>query len=79
MPGGPRGEKVVAQRINDFVTSRHGATVCDKCIVSGLGLTTTVHSAQVTAALGTTSDFERKTGQCSVCKNERLVIHATRP
>jgi hypothetical protein len=68
---------LVAQKINDFVTFR-SAPICDGCIVDGLGLTTQAHSAQITAALGTTSDFKRDTGICSVCKNERTVIHATR-
>jgi hypothetical protein len=72
-----KGELLIAQKINDFVTFR-SAPICDRCISAGLGLTTLAHSAQITAALGTTSDFKRKTGICSVCKNERIVIHATR-
>ena len=68
---------LVAQRINDYITG-HGAPICDGCIVEALGLTAHAHSAQITAALGTTGDFERETGICSVCKNERTVINATR-
>ena len=66
---------LVAQKINDFITSRRAA-VCDKCIVESLGLTALAHSAQITAALGTTSDFVRERGECSLCKDERMVIHA---
>jgi hypothetical protein len=69
---------LVAQRINDFITA-HGKPICDKCIVDALHLTAHAHSAQITAALGTTSDFTRDRAQCSVCKNERTVIHAMRP
>jgi hypothetical protein len=72
-----KGELLIAQKINDFVTFR-SAPICDRCITGGLGLTTQAHAAQITATLGTTSDFKRKTGICSVCKNERIVIHATR-
>jgi hypothetical protein len=69
---------LVAQRINDFITTR-GQPVCDRCIMGALRLTAHAHSAQITGALGTTSDFTRRSGQCSLCKNERVVIHATRP
>jgi hypothetical protein len=66
---------LVAQRINDFVTT-HGRPVCDRCIMGALKLTAHAHSAQITGALGTTSDFTRKMGICSLCKNERVVIDA---
>jgi hypothetical protein len=68
---------LVAERINDFI-STHGKPVCDKCIMDALELTAHAHSAQITAALGTTSDFTRNSGRCSLCKNERVVIQATR-
>jgi hypothetical protein len=68
---------LVAQRINDFITA-HGQPICDKCIMETLELTAHAHSAQITGALGTTSDFMREPGQCSLCKNERVVIHAAR-
>ena len=67
---------LVAQKINDFVTSRKPEAVCDKCIVGALGLTVSAHSAQITAALGTTSDFVREQGECFLCKSGKLVIHA---
>jgi len=65
---------LVAQRINDFITSLRPKAVCDRCIVEALDLTALAHSQQVTAALGTTSDFVRESGLCSRCKNERTVI-----
>ena len=67
---------LVAQKINDFITSHRPEPVCDGCIVKALNLTAHAHSAQVTAALGTTSDFLRKMGECFLCKNERKVIQA---
>jgi hypothetical protein len=68
---------LVAQKINNFITA-HGKPICDGCIVDALHLTAHAHSAQITAALGTTSDFTRERAECSVCSNERAVIHSTR-
>jgi len=64
----------VAQKINNFITSRHPAAVCDQCIVGSLNLAAHAHSAQITAALDTTTDFVRKRENCSICNNERMVI-----
>jgi hypothetical protein len=70
-------EESVAQRINDFITSHRPKWICNKCIMEALGLGQHAHVAQNTIALGTTSDFDRETAQCGLCKNERLVIRAT--
>jgi hypothetical protein len=69
---------LAAQRINDFITA-YGKPICDGCIVRALDLVAYAQSSQITAALGTTSDFTRERGRCSVCNNERTVIYATRP
>jgi hypothetical protein len=68
---------LIAQQINDYVTTL-GAPICDGCIVKALNLTAHAHSAQITAALGTTSDFTREMSECSVCKNDRIAITAKR-
>ena len=68
---------LIAQQINDFITA-HGKPICDRCICTGLKLTALAHSAQITAALDTTSDFNRTRAECSVCHNQRAVIHAQR-
>lgn len=70
---------LVAQRVNDFITGRHPDAVCDKCICEEMGFNSHAHAAQITGALGTTSDFDRRSGVCVLCKNERTVIRATRP
>ena len=68
----------VPQRINDFITGLRPAAVCNKCIAEGVGLTNdAAHPAQVAGALGTTSDFVRQKGICTVCKNEKIVIQRT--
>ncbi len=69
---------LVAEKISNTVKGHAPAAICDKCIVAELGLTAHAHSAQITAALGTTSDFTRERGNCVVCKNERTVIYANR-
>lgn len=66
---------LVAQQINDFVTSKRPEKICDKCIADGVGLVNkTAHPAQITSALSTTSDFEVSKGMCLICKNVRKVI-----
>jgi hypothetical protein len=69
----------VAQKINDYITAKAPAALCDKCIAEAVGLTNKgAHPAQVTKALGTTSDFTREDGTCSMCKSEKKVIRANR-
>lgn len=66
---------LVAQKINDYISSKRPAAICDKCIAEGVGLTNkAAHPAQITGALGTTSDFVRGPGKCSLCKNDKVVI-----
>ena len=69
---------LAAQKINDFITA-YGKPICDGCVMRALGLTAQAQSSQITAALGTTSDFIRVRGKCSVCNNERTVIYPARP
>ena len=69
---------LVAQRVNEFITNHHPSAVCDECIMGALKLSAPAHAAQITAALGTTSDFERGIGECVLCKSNRKVIHANR-
>ena len=65
----------VPQRVNDFITSHKPRPVCNKCIAAGIGLTNEgAHPAQITRALATTSDFTQERGQCSLCKDSKMVI-----
>jgi hypothetical protein len=68
---------LVAKRIHNLIIA-HGEPICDGCIAEALHLTAHAHTAQITAALGTTPDFSQERGKCSVCKNERAVVQATR-
>ena len=64
----------IARKINDFVTARQPNAVCDGCIGRALNLST--QTSQMTAALGTTSDFAREKGICAICKTKKVVIHS---
>ena len=64
----------IAQKINDFVTARQPKAICDECIGKALNLST--QTSQMTAALGTTSDFVREKGICAICKNKKVVIRS---
>jgi len=67
---------LVAQRVNDLMTSQRPQAICDKCICNELKFNSHAHAAQITGALGTTSNFDRTRGNCSMCKNDRIVIRA---
>ncbi|KRR23265.1 hypothetical protein [Bradyrhizobium retamae] len=73
-------KKLVAQEVNDFITKRRPAVVCDLCIVRGIGLSVRAHANQITAALATTSEFVREKGSCPDCKQtDVMVIKAVDP
>ena len=72
------GSSLITQRINNFVTEHRPKAVCDKCICEVLDYYSSANSALITEALGTTPDFDRRHGQCALCKNERIVIRANR-
>ncbi len=69
---------LVAQQVNNLITSRRPDAICDKCICEAMKFNSQAHAAQITGALGATSDFDRQLGRCTMCKNERIVIRATR-
>lgn len=69
-------EVSVAQRISDFIALQHPRAVCDGCICKELDFYSTAQAAQITEALGTTSDFDRRSGQCMRCERIKMVIRA---
>lgn len=69
---------LVAQIVNAFITEHHPAPVCDGCIVKGAKLYQPAQAGQITTALGTTSDFVRDMGDCSICGAHRKVIRSVR-
>jgi hypothetical protein len=75
--GGYMPEKSRPQEVNDFITARRPAAVCNKCIARGLGWSNDgAHPAQITKALATTTDFTQERGECSICHDTKDVIRA---
>jgi hypothetical protein len=70
----------IPQRINVFITEMAPRPVCDRCIAEAVGMKNKgIHAVQTTGALGTTSDFTRELGVCSMCNYQRMVIYANSP
>ena len=63
---------IIAERVNQFITQRRPAAICDACIASALALRHQ-QANRVTMALGTTSDFVRDQGTCVDCGKEQKV------
>ena len=57
----------ITQRIDEFVSERRHEPVCDDCIAAALEFCSAVEAKSVTAALGSTGDFNRNQDQCSGC------------
>ena len=83
MPSLCSTESKEAGQIDDPTTEKRfhhqkaTAPLCDICIADAVGLLNRgLHAVQTTGALGTTSDFTRENGVCSICKRARMVIHA---
>jgi hypothetical protein len=68
-------QMIAAHRVNSWITTQKPMAICDSCIVDAVNITP-AQVAQITGALGTTSDFDRDKGVCAFCKNERTVIRA---
>ena len=69
---------LIAQKVNKLISEMNGKTICDSCICEAMGFTSHAHSAQITGALGTTSDFDRDKGTCNKCEEVRVVIKSAR-
>lgn len=63
----------LAQRVNDYITKRRPAPLCDACIARSLEIRHQ-QANRVTMALETTSDFDRGNGLCADCGKEQKVI-----
>ncbi len=63
----------LAQRVNDYITKRRPATVCDACIARAMDIRHQ-QANRVTMALETTSDFDLANGICADCDKEQKVI-----
>jgi hypothetical protein len=60
---------IIAERVNQYLTKRRPAEICDSCVADHLQLRHQ-QANRVTMALGTTSDFTRRAGLCADCGRE---------
>jgi hypothetical protein len=67
---------LVAQKVNDLISKFAGQAICDRCICEAMGFTSQAHAAQITGALGTTTDFDRQKCTCHLCKEDRVAIRS---
>lgn len=67
-----------AQRVNDYISAKAGAPVCDICAQWEIFRNASTQVAHIASVLATTSDFVRGKGRCSICQKERTVTARTR-
>ncbi len=65
----------VPERVNRFLTER-GTPICDRCIQQSLKLSLSSQVQQISSSLGTTRDFTREKGLCSICKHAKMVTRS---
>lgn len=64
---------LIAQQINNYITSRKPEAFCDACLASALDIRRS-QANHATRAFGTTSDFRREVNECSICKSQKQVV-----
>ena len=62
-----------AQRVNDYISAKAGAPVCDVCAQWALFRNGSTQFAHIASVLATTSEFVRGRGQCSICNRSKTV------
>ncbi len=71
-------DRLIPEKISDFLTERPGRRYCDRCIQERLGLRWRQQVQLVTATLGVTRSFERDCSMCCTCLEVKRVITALR-
>ena len=66
----------IAERVSDWLKQQKSGAFCDDCIKEKLTLSRRQQAFRVTSALGTTHEFQRQSGVCSVCGSTKLVTKA---
>lgn len=64
----------VLDRVADLVVKSSPGFLCDDCIADRLTLSVRQHANHKTRELAQDRRFDRRRGQCSVCKRDKLVI-----
>lgn len=71
-------DKLIPEKIRDFLVQRLGRRYCDSCIQERLGLRWRQQVQLVTATLAVTRSFTRELGNCCTCHQSKYVIAAVR-
>ncbi len=64
----------IAYDLNAYITKNAPNAFCDDCLQKALQLSQRQQAALRTETLGTTSDFARQSGECSLCHSVKQVI-----
>ena len=68
---------LISERVNAFLTQEAPRAFCDDCIAQRLQLSRRQQAHRVTSALGTTTNFLREDGACSICGQiKKVTRHA---
>lgn len=74
---GGRSGTTNPERVYEFLTENTPKPICDDCIGKRTEISREVVNP-LTAALGLTTDFDKKDGTCDLCKNNKLVTRSLR-
>jgi hypothetical protein len=67
----------IPEKVSQFLRNHSNSAFCDDCLKKELSLLRRQQAQRVTDALGQTSDFLRRKGQCSTCNADtKFVIQA---
>jgi hypothetical protein len=69
-------DRLIPEKIRDFLLQRPGRRYCDSCIQERLGLRWRQQVQLVTATLGVTKSFVRDRTVCCTCNEVKYVIVA---
>jgi hypothetical protein len=71
----------VLDQVRDFIIRHAPKGVCDDCIADGLKLSVRQHANHKTRELENLNDFDRRVGECAVCKrtDKKVIRHDGAP
>lgn len=67
---------ILIEQIASFVRDFSKGRFCDDCLREMLDISSVARVSRFTDALAASREFERETGSCTVCGNEKQLIRA---
>lgn len=64
----------VLERVRGFLARMAPMAICDDCIADELELTVRQHANRKTVELQKSREFDRRIGECAMCKRSKKVI-----